>query len=205
MENQLILVLAVALIALALLFANNYSTLVRVRAENRRLRMVNEFLFTITSKHGPNLSLLVKMDLAVLQGLESRLISYYHKKFFTLITKSIIEEIEPYLESINKLPDSPQKDFIKKTLKKVIFSNQETNLKDLIFRTIKLSNTKSSCHGLVLKEFLFNDVSYFKEKSSYLIIILTQCKQLFEKIDVEDSVKDLMINDFNELISKINQ
>lgn len=205
MKDQLLIILAVALVALAIFFTNNYLALRRTRKENQRLKLVNEFFFDLTSNHGPSLGLLVKTDLDILQGLESRIRSYYRKNFFALITKSIIEEIEPYIKAINELPDSPQKDFVKTVLKKEIFSSQDPDLKDLIFRTIKLSNTTNSYYGPVLKKFLFTDLAFLKEQERRLTTILNQCQQLFEKIDTDEDVKALMINDFEKLIKNINQ
>lgn len=204
METKILFFLALLCVVLAIFLINTYIRLKNTRKSYERSKTIVEFLLSLMSIGGPSLGRLVSLDIDILRGLEPQLLEYYRRKFFKLVTKSAIEEIEPYIKSINELPESPQKEFIKNTLKKEIFSEKAVNLVDIIFRVVKLNNTENSNAGSILRNFLFDDVSYLSKKNNYLTNIIIQCKLSLEKIAVDDKVKQLMINDFDSLILKIN-
>lgn len=199
METKILIFLA-ALAAMATFFLIvTYVKLINERAEHKKAKMINAFFMSITAKnsYGPSLGLLIKMDLEILRSLEYQLADYYRRNFLSLVIKSALAEIEPYIKDINELPESPQKVFIKETLKKGLFAQPRLSLTNFIFRTIKISNSANHS-GLI--EFLFGDVEYLQEHCGKMICIFNECKNLFKEIHVEDELKALMIRDFDELI-----
>jgi len=207
MKTKLLFFLASLVLVLTFFLITTYLKALNRKKEYKKLKMINEFLISITTEngHGPRLELLMVMDLESLKSLEYQLMEYYKKTFFQLITKSSIDELEAYLKCVGQFHKSPQREFIKTTLKKEIFYEQGANLVDIIFRLIKLTNTEKSEHGQILKKFLLDDVNYLKERREFVNVILLQCKKTFEKISVEENIKVPMINELDGLIYEINQ
>jgi len=203
METKILIFLSLMVIAFAFSLLITYIKLFNERKEHKRAKMINEFFLSITAVNsgGPSLNLLIKMDIDLLGKIKPQLLEYYQKNFFKLVTKSAVQELDRYVSSINELPEVPQKTFIKETLKKELFAQPLTYLVDFVFRTIKVSNsTNRDCS---LFEFLFDDIVYLEENRNYIITIINQCKNSFEKIQVEEELKASMMDDFDELLKII--
>jgi hypothetical protein len=197
--------LGLIVFGLTFLLAILYTHFAGLKKEHQITKMINEFLLGVTGNgSGPTLNLLTKMDINILKGLEHQLANYYVKNFLSLISKQKVSEIENYVKAVNSLPDSLQKEFIKQTLKRVIFSQEKESLTDFVFRTIQLICTTSSEDGMALINFLMGDVNYLKERREYIIIIMDGCEELLTKRAITGDLKELMLHDFNDIIQSLN-
>jgi len=203
-ETKIIIILAVFICGLAVILLETYAKLLDERRCSKRLEMMGDFLLSITKRNssGPSLNALAKMDIDILEALKYQLGEYYKKNFFSLTTKISVREVDEYVKSINELPESPQKEFIKMILKdELLYQPRIYEVTNFIFQTIKISNsTNREC---CLIEFLFGDTEYLQEKSERITLILNKCKDLFIDIQVEEELKENMIDDFDELLKLI--
>ena len=203
-ETKIIIVLAALAMCLAVILLETYVKLLAERRCRKRLEMMSDFLLSITKRNssGPSLNALAKMDIDILESINYQLGEYYKKNFFGLTTKISVREVDEYVKSINELPESSQKTYIKAILKdELIYQPRIYAVADFIFQTIKVSN--STNRDCCLIEFLFGDVKYLQEKSERIILILNKCKDLFVDIHVEEQLKENMIDDFDELLKLV--